>query len=107
MEVKIKRIEESIEDLSNEQKTLTKIALAPPPAPVEASPPGEPSPKGGQDLNSSKRSHDNSRQLSLMQSQIENIKTIELPKVTRGVDQKFEDQRLQSKAQVDKKLRQL
>ena len=87
IETKIERVEESLQEVVKQQLEISAFEK-----------------QKSQDA--TKGTQQSSRQLSMLQSQLETMKTITLPNAVKHLEQKIEDQRIMTKGLVDKKIKQ-
>ena len=87
IEAKLARLEDSLQDVAKRQLTFS----------VESQQQSQDATKGGQQ---------SARQVNLLQSHLETMKTITLPNAIKHLEQKIEDQRIVAKGVVEKKLKQ-
>lgn len=87
IEMKVERVEASLQEVLKQQLDFS----------TESKQKSQDATKGTQQ---------SSRQLSMLQSQLETMKTITLPNAVRNLEQKIEDQRIMTKSLVEKKMKQ-
>ena len=87
VEAKLAQMEGSLQEVVKQQLTFSAVSEQ-------------------QTQDTTKGAQQSSRQLSVLQSQLETFKTVTLPNAVKSLEQKIEDQRITTKGVMDKKLKQ-